>query len=74
MRALWRTRLDIWFFFGIVGAVVFGNGVSFYFFLAAMKASKLQKDGAKDNELPLWVYPGLIAGPALVALVASGLG
>lgn len=65
--------MDIWQFCAVVAAVVLGNGVSFYFFMAAMKASKDQKNGAKDDELPIWVYPGLMAGPILVAVIASGL-
>lgn len=63
--------MDIWWFLAVAAAVVFGNGVSFYFFIAAMKASKLQKGGAKDDELPIWIYPGLIAAPALVAIGAA---
>lgn len=52
------------YFFMVVAAVILGNAFSFAFFMAAMKASKLQKNGAKDDELPIWVYAGLLAAPA----------
>jgi len=60
--------MDIWYYLQIVSAVVLANAVSFAFFMGAMKCSKLQKDGAKDDELPLWVYACLIFPP----LVMSG--
>ncbi|MDZ7906515.1 MAG: hypothetical protein U5N55_12645 [Cypionkella sp.] len=51
----------------IVASVILANFLSFAFFMAAMKASQLQKAGAKDDQLPLWVYAGLIAAPSLAA-------
>ena len=39
-----------------------------FLFMAAMKCSKLQKEGVKDDELPWWVYAGLIVAP-LVAMI-----
>ena len=47
----------------VIAAVIVGNAVSFFFFMAAMKCSQLQKSGAKDDELPAWVYAGLIVAP-----------
>lgn len=55
--------MDVYYFFQVVAAVIMGNAFSFAFFMAAMKASKLQKDGAGNDELPAWVYAGLIAAP-----------
>lgn len=48
----------------VVAAVICGNAVSFAFFMAALKCSKLQKTGTEDTDMPLWVYIGLIAAPA----------
>lgn len=62
--------MDIWELWPIVSAVIIGNGASFFFFMAAMKCSKLQKTGVKDDELPLWVYAGMIVAPLLVAFGA----
>ncbi len=60
--------MDVWALWPIVAAVILGNAFSFAFFMAAMKASKLQKQGAKDDELPAWVYAGLIAAPVVGAI------
>ena len=60
--------MDIWQLWPIVSAVVFGNAVSFFFFMAAMKCSQLQKTGVKDDQLPWWVYLGLIAAPIITAI------
>jgi hypothetical protein len=60
--------MTIWQLWPIVSAVVLGNAVSFFFFMAAMKCSKLQKDGAKDDELPIWVYAGLICAPVVIGI------
>jgi len=60
--------MDIWQLWPIVSAVILGNAASFFFFMAAMKCSKLQKEGVKDDELPWWVYAGLIVAP-LVAMI-----
>ena len=60
--------MDVWYLFSVVAAVIIGNALSFAFFMAAMKCSQLQKNGAKDDELPLWVYAGLIAAPAFGAI------
>lgn len=60
--------MDVWALWPIVSAVILGNALSFAFFMAAMKASKLQKQGAKDDQLPMWVYAGLIAAPAVSAV------
>ena len=59
--------VDFYEWVSICAAVMFGNAASFAFFMAAMKCSKLQKNGAKDDELPAWVYAGLIV-PLLLAL------
>lgn len=48
----------------IVTAVVVGNAASFAFFMAALQCSKMQKNGTQSDNLPLWVYAGLLAGPA----------
>jgi hypothetical protein len=60
--------MDIFGFGAIVGAVIVANAVCFAFFMGAMKASKEQRDGAKSDALPLWVYPCLIAAPGLMAV------
>lgn len=60
--------MDIWQLLSIVAAVILGNAASFFFFMAAMKCSQLQKAGAKDDELPWWVYLGLIVAPATGAV------
>ena len=60
--------MDIWQLWPIVSAVILGNAASFFFFMAAMKASKLQKNGVKDAELPLWVWFGLLVAPAVGAV------
>lgn len=51
----------------IAAAVLIGNGLSFFFFFAAMKCSRLQKNGVPDDKLPAWVYLGLIAAPSFAA-------
>lgn len=53
--------------FPIIAAVIIGNGLCFLFFVAAVKCHRLQNAGAKDDELPWWVYVGLIAAPAMMA-------
>jgi len=63
--------LDLWGWWQIVSAVIVANGVSFYFFMAAMKCSQLQKNGVKDDELPWWVYGGLLAAPVVGAIGVS---
>ena len=60
--------MDVWSLWPFVSAIILGNALSFAFFFAAMKASKLQKQGTPEDRLPLWVYGGLIAAP----LVFSG--
>ena len=55
--------MDIWQLWPIIAAVILGNAASFAFFMAAMKCSQLQKTGVKDDELPWWVYAGLIVPP-----------
>lgn len=52
--------MDIWALWPIVSAVIIGNAASFAFFMAAMKWSKLEKTGVKDDELPWWVYVCLL--------------
>jgi|OM-RGC.v1.035472217 uncharacterized membrane protein YhdT len=47
-------------FVQIIAAVMVANAASFAFFMAAMKCSKLQKQGVKDDALPLWVYACLV--------------
>ena len=58
------TMTQLWPF---ISAIILGNALSFAFFMAALHCSKLQKDGAKDDELPWWVYLGLIAAPLVMA-------
>lgn len=60
--------MDVWALWPIVAAVIVGNAFSFAFFMAAMKCSKLQKEGVKDDQLPAWVYLGLIAAPTVGAI------
>lgn len=60
--------MDVWALWPIVSAIILANALCFAFFMAAMKCSKLQKQGVPDNRLPLWVYAGLMAAP----LVAMG--
>lgn len=60
--------MTVWDLWPYVSAIILGNALSFAFFMAAMKASKLQKNGAKDDELPAWVYAGLIAAPVIGAI------
>jgi hypothetical protein len=59
-------NLDIWQLWPFVSATIIGNAVSFAFFMAALKCSKLQKTGVKDDELPWLVYLGLICAPAVM--------
>lgn len=63
--------MDIWYFMQIVAAVIFANAASFAFFMAAMKMSKLQKTGVKDDEFPWWVYLCFIVPPLIMAGGAS---
>lgn len=51
----------------VVSAVVFGNALVVSWVAAAIKCHQLQKTGVKDDELPWWVYLGLIAAPLTVA-------
>ncbi|MFG6591288.1 hypothetical protein [Sulfitobacter sp. 1A12157] len=53
--------MDFYYFLQVVAAVILANVASFAFFMAAMKCSKLQKQGVKDDALPLWVYACLLA-------------
>lgn len=53
--------MDFYYFLQVISAVMLANAASFAFFMAAMKCSKLQKQGIKDDALPLWVYAGLLA-------------
>jgi hypothetical protein len=62
-----EARLDFWQFWPFVAATILGNALSFAFFFAALTCSKLQKDGAGDDELPWWVYLGLIIPPLSMA-------
>ena len=59
--------MEIWYFVQIVSAVIVGNAASFAFFMGAMECSRLQKSGAKDDELPWWVYVCLIVPPLMVS-------
>jgi len=59
--------LDIWQLWPFVSAVIIGNAMSFAFFFAALKCSKLQKDGVENDGLPAWVYAGLIFAPLTMA-------
>jgi len=62
-----EARLDIWAILPFVSAIILANALCFAFFMAAMKCSKLQKQGVKDDQLPLWVYLGLIAAPVVMS-------
>jgi len=59
--------MDVFGLIQIATAVILGNAVSFAFFMGAMKCSKLQKNGVKDDELPWWVYVCLLS-PLMFAL------
>ncbi len=59
--------MDIWQLWPIVAAVILGNAASFFFFMAAMKCSQLQKTDVKDDQLPWWVYLGLVVAPLTMA-------
>jgi hypothetical protein len=59
--------MDIWYWLQIVAAVIVANGLSLGWFLAAIKCHRLQKTGVKDDQLPWWVYAGLIAAPVMGA-------
>ena len=59
--------MTVWDIWPYVSAIILGNALSFAFFLAAMKCSKLQKQGVKDDQLPMWVYAGLIAAPVVMS-------
>lgn len=61
--------MEILDFLPVVSAVLLANAASFLFFMAAMKCSRLQKKGVGDDELPLWIYAGL-----LVPLILAGIG
>lgn len=64
--------MDMSYFLQISAAVMLGNAASFAFFIGAMKCSKLQKDGVKDDALPLWVYACLLPAPlSFASIVAS---
>lgn len=60
--------MDLWEWWPFFTAVVIGNAVSFAFFMAAMKCSQLQKTGVQDDQLPWWVYAGLIAAPISICV------
>lgn len=64
--------MDTWNFLSTITAVILGNAASFAFFMGAMKCSQLQKNGVKDDALPLWVYACLIAAP-MVAIPGAYL-
>ncbi len=59
--------MTVWDIWPYVSAIILANALCFAFFMAAMKASKLQKQGAKDDQLPLWVYFGLIGAPVVMS-------
>jgi hypothetical protein len=59
--------MDIWQLWPFVSAVIIANAICFCFFMAALHCSRLQKAGAKDDQLPWWVYLGLIAAPLVMA-------
>lgn len=69
VRAVTGGRgLDLWEWWPYVSAVIVGNAASFAFFMAALKCSQLQKTGVKDDQLPWWVYAGLIVAPVTGAV------
>ena len=65
--------MTIWQLWPYVSATIIGNAVSFLFFMAALRCSQLQKAGAKDDELPWWVYLGLIVAPVVMAIGIASL-
>ena len=69
--AIKSATMDIWQLWPFISAVILGNAVSFFFFMAAMKMSRLQKDGVQGDELPWWVYLGLFLAPAVMAVGIS---
>jgi hypothetical protein len=62
------SGMTIWQLWPFIAATVLGNALSFSFFIAALRCSQLQKAGAKDDELPWWVYLGLIAAPVVMSI------
>jgi hypothetical protein len=60
--------MDIWQLWPFVSAVIIGNAACFAFFMAAMKCSQLQKNGVRDDQLPWWVYVGLIFAPVVMVV------
>lgn len=65
--------MDLWNWVQIVAAVILANAVSAGYFFAAVRCYQLQKRGAKDDQLPWWVYAWLLVAPAIVAAGAYGL-
>lgn len=59
--------MDTWFFVQVSAAVIVGNAASFAFFMGAMEMSKQTKRGTKDDDMPWWVYPCMIAPPLMVS-------
>ena len=62
------SGMTIWQLWPFIAATILGNALSFAFFMAALRCSQLQKAGAKDDELPWWVYLGLIAAPIVMSI------
>jgi hypothetical protein len=60
--------MDIWQLWPFVSVVIIGNAACFAFFMAAMKCSQLQKNGVRDDQLPWWVYVGLIFAPVVMVV------
>ena len=54
-------------FLQVVTAVVVANAACGAFVVGAITATRLEKQGADQDDLPLWVYASL-AAPFLVAI------
>lgn len=63
--------MDFYFFVQVAAAVVVGNAASFAFFMGAMKMSRLQSQGVKEEDLPVWTWFALMPAPAMLALGAA---
>ncbi len=63
--------MSIFELLSIVAAVVLGNAVSAAFAIAAIKSVRLQRDGATNDQLPLWVWIGMAFAPIVVFVGVS---
>jgi hypothetical protein len=62
--------MDSLVFWQTAAAVIIGNAFSAAFFFAIWQAQRLQKrEGLKDDQLPIWIYPCGIAAPLFCVIV-----